>query len=169
MALLERLPTTRSERAPLRKRLRIPGVHGIIAKEVETPTINALEELAVTIRHAEDDTSDDTIEMVLELDSIAEHVLEQIDQKQYASLNDVWAAANAWDAARHTAADTDTHANVDALMSHVMEKTGALAARHAFGAAYSRAQHDETTTFYDELEHFNVEQRTGEKSRVTVN
>lgn len=168
MALLDRLPTARSERAPLRKRFRLPGVRGIIAEQVEIPTINTLEELAISIRHAEDDASEDTIEMVLELDSVAEQVIEEIDQKQYASLDDVWVAASAWDVARHTTVEPEARANVDVLMNHVMEKTGALAARHALNAAYSRAKSDETTTFADELDRFNEEQRTGEKSRVTV-
>lgn len=150
MAILERLPTPQAERLPLLKRL--PGVRGLLAKEVQIEPIKKLEELAAEIKREDDDT----IEMVYELDNIAEEVLSEIEGQQYSTLNQVWAAANAWDASRVEAAKDARTEHVDALMDYVMDRTDPLAGRDALGKAYSRAKRS-GRSFDEELDEFNRE------------
>lgn len=155
--------TSTLERSRVRERLHLPplpGVKGLFAKLEVTPeveevaTFSKLEELAVTIRHADTLESDDTQEIVHELDDTAELLLKDIAEAEaqkrrtYASLTEIWTAAKAW--------DTTRSAPTEALVVHLLEKDRALAGREALEKAFEYAR-ESGKPFNDELDRFNEE------------
>lgn len=161
MSTLEH-PTKHTERLPLldKVRLPIPGIRGLLQKEVEPPvsepTFGTLETLAITLRHTDDVANDDSQEMILKLDDTAEQLLEEVaaseerTHRPQATLANIWSAAKAWDVARTDATEE--------LMAHLIENSSALTAQEALRKAFKNAQ-SSGRPFEEELDRYNEEQR----------